>query len=138
MSDWKRTLADAENKGYSVDWIEYKIEKGHIDRATCIDDIKSLPPKIAPGFMLYDEHSQKFERLTDKQIGRVIRAAVLYKTTGELLTLTTLEEFLFLDLKNDIDRNQTDYARKCRDNQANIVKRWRIGDREKGDREAEN
>lgn len=61
----------------------------------------------------------KGQRLKDAEFGRLVRAALTYKLTGEEIEMTGNEVFLWDGLKMDIDRSNEAYQKKVETNRAN-------------------
>lgn len=77
------------------------------------------------GFIMYHEHKEVIERLTDEEAGKILKALYAYSTGGEI---TTFED-RFLDLafgvfRAMIDRDAQAYEDKCERNKAAAKKRW--------------
>ena len=58
---------------------------------------------------LFVDCLEKYQRLNDAEFGRLIRAALSYKGSGEEAPLTGREELLWDSLKLDIDRDNQKY-----------------------------
>lgn len=52
---------------------------------------------------------ERYQRLSDAEFGRLMRAAIAYKATGEQIPLSGREELLIDGIKLDIDRDQAKY-----------------------------
>ena len=76
-------------------------------------------------FCCYHSYREKLSGLSDEQVGRLFRAAMLYSETGEESELDALETIIFRFLKFDIDRAHSEYERRCAVNKANASKRRR-------------
>lgn len=75
--------------------------------------------------LIYDEWLDDFTDMSDAEIGRLVRAAMLYNSTGED---TDFEDrtmrSAFRRMKRQIDDNHQRYANRCETNRRNIRKRW--------------
>lgn len=76
-------------------------------------------------FCCYHSYREKLSELSDEQVGRLFRAAMLYSETGETSDLDALETIIFRFLKFDIDHSHSEYERRCAVNKANSNKRKR-------------
>ena len=59
---------------------------------------------------LFVDCLDKYRKLTDAEFGRLIRAALNYKSTGVEISLTGREELLWDGIKLEIDRDNIKYA----------------------------
>lgn len=59
---------------------------------------------------LFVDSLEKYKKLSDAEFGRLARAALRYKATGQEARLTGREELLWDGLKLDIDRDNERYA----------------------------
>jgi len=75
-------------------------------------------------FCCFHSYRDKLANLTDEQIGRIFRAALLYSDTGEVIELDPLESLAFNFIRYDIDKTHKEYELKCQKNRANIQKRY--------------
>lgn len=62
-----------------------------------------------PGFMLYFDTAPAFERLSDEDAGRLIKAALAYASTGELVPLDGTLALLFELIRPRLDRDAEKY-----------------------------
>lgn len=65
------------------------------------------------GFIFQDEYLTKVVRLSDQELGRLVRALATYHATGETQELAGRESVAFDFIKDDIDRIDGQYAAKC-------------------------
>lgn len=56
---------------------------------------------------------ERYRKLSDAEFGRLVRAAIAYKATGNQPNLSGREELLFDGIKLDIDRDQAKYDSTC-------------------------
>lgn len=54
---------------------------------------------------------QRYQKLNDAEFGRLMRAAIIYKATGEEVKLTGREDLYWDGIKIDIDRDNETYAK---------------------------
>ena len=62
---------------------------------------------------LFTDALEKYRKLNDAEFGRLIRAALTYKATGEEVELMGREELLWDGIKIDIDRDGESYGAVC-------------------------
>ena len=65
------------------------------------------------GFVFQDEYLGKVARLSDQELGRLVRALAVYHATGETQELAGRESVAYDFIKDDIDRIDGKYAAKC-------------------------
>lgn len=68
---------------------------------------------MAKYLKVYTDAGQKYQKLSDAEFGRLIRAGLHYKETGEEIELTGRESLLWDGLKLDIDRDNEKYDSLC-------------------------
>lgn len=68
---------------------------------------------MAKYLKIYTDAEQKYQKLSDAEFGRLIRAGLHYKETGEEIELTGRESLLWDGLKLDIDRDNEKYDSLC-------------------------
>lgn len=76
-------------------------------------------------FCAYHDYREKLAGLSDEEVGRVFRAALLYAKTGETPEMNPLESLAFTFIRCDIDRCHLEYEQKCERNRANAANRKR-------------
>lgn len=75
-------------------------------------------------FPWYNSYFKKCEKLTDQELGRLVRALSMYSVTGERQELAGRESIAFDFIADDIDRAREAYEEKCSKNKKNIEKRY--------------
>ena len=70
-------------------------------------------------FILYQEHKEIFETLTDDEAGKLIKAIFEYENTGELIELDKSLKLAFIPIKNALDRNKEKYEKVVERNKEN-------------------
>ena len=65
------------------------------------------------GFFCQDEYLAKTAKLTDEEVGRLFRALIDYHANGVLAKLDGRESIAFDFIKEDIDKAEEAYAKKC-------------------------
>lgn len=71
------------------------------------------------GFIFQDEYLERLAKLSDQEVGRLVRALAVYHATGETQELAGREGIAFDFIKVDIDRNDRRYEAKCETNRSN-------------------
>ena len=70
-------------------------------------------------FPFYHSYGKKTEKLTDQELGRLVRALVKFSETGELQELAGRESIAFDFIAVDIQNAKNAYEDKCSKNRAN-------------------
>ena len=66
------------------------------------------------GFFCQDEYLAKTSKLTDEEVGRLFRALIDYHANGVIADLDGRESIAFDFIKEDIDKAEEAYAKKCK------------------------
>ena len=66
------------------------------------------------GFFCQDEYLAKTAKLTDEEVGRLFRALIDYHANGVIADLDGRESIAFDFIKEDIDKDEAAYAKKCK------------------------
>lgn len=74
-------------------------------------------------FLLKKSQQEVFDTLTDEEAGKLIKGIFKYMRTGDS-ELTGMMKAIFIPIKNDIDKNEESYQKRCEKNRENIKKRW--------------
>lgn len=72
----------------------------------------------------YYSYRKKLEKLSDQEVGRLVRALLKYGETGETEELTGRESIAFDFIADDVSRAKAAYDERCAKNQRNIEKRY--------------
>ena len=72
----------------------------------------------------YYSYRKKLEKLSDQEVGRLVRSLLEYGETGETEELTGRESIAFDFIADDINRAKAAYDERCAKNQRNIEKRY--------------
>lgn len=75
-------------------------------------------------FCYFHSYGKKTERLSDQELGRLVRALCVYSETGERQELTGRESLAFDFMAEDIDRAKEAYKKKCDTNRHNVERRY--------------
>lgn len=81
-------------------------------------------------FIMRANYRNQFARLSLEERGELITAILDYTNGLEPAFSSPLIEMAFSFIKDDLDYNYSQYAKKCRQNRENIAKRW---EKEKAD-----
>ena len=73
----------------------------------------------------FHRYAKKTEKLSDQELGRLVRALNEYSMTGERKQLAGRESIAFDFIADDIEQNQKAYDKKCEINAANASERKR-------------
>ena len=71
------------------------------------------------GFVFQDEYLDRLKRLSDEELGRLIRALAGYHITGDAPELNGVEGLAFDFIRQDVDRIEEQYRLKCETNRRN-------------------
>lgn len=80
--------------------------------------------KDKDGFLLYTSQIGIFDKLTDEQAGKLIKAIYRYELTREYPNLDFGLDMAFTSIKIVLDKNREKYQNKCKKNKENADKRW--------------
>lgn len=72
----------------------------------------------------YYSYRKKLEKLSDQEVGRLVRSLLEYGETGEAEELAGRESIAFDFIADDINRAKAAYEERCAKNQRNIEKRY--------------
>ena len=69
--------------------------------------------KEKKSFVLYQEQEEVINRLSDEQAGKIYKAIFEYNRTGETPKMEQLLDFIFIPIKQSIDRNKDKWVETC-------------------------
>ena len=72
----------------------------------------------------YYSYRKKLEKLSDQEVGRLVRSLLEYGETGETEELAGRESIAFDFIADDINRAKAAYEERCAKNHRNIEKRY--------------
>lgn len=75
-------------------------------------------------FNAYHSYLKSIEPLNDAERGRLFTALLEYSSTGTVPELRGNERFVFPMMKEQIDRDKSQYIKRCEANRQNINIRW--------------
>lgn len=82
------------------------------------------PRKRADWFPVYLDQRQYIEAVDNATAGRVLKAALTYLATGDLMQLPPVEAVLFIAFKGSVDDAVVRFQRKSKANAENAQRRW--------------
>ena len=80
--------------------------------------------KEQKGFVVYGDIKESLDELTDEQVAALFRGMVDYHVTGKDPKFKGILKFVFIPIKQQMDRNTEKYEKQCERNRANANKRW--------------
>jgi hypothetical protein len=80
--------------------------------------------KEKKGFIVYDDNMEVVSRLSDEEAGQLLKGMLEYSITGKQPKFKGVLEFVFIPIKQQMDRNAEKYAAKCEKNRENVKLRW--------------
>ena len=80
--------------------------------------------KEKKGFIVYDDIMEVVGRLSDEEAGQLLKGMLRYSINGQEPKFKGVLEFVFIPIKQQMDRNAEKYAAKCEKNRENANKRW--------------
>ncbi len=75
------------------------------------------------GFIFHDRYLKRLENLSDQEVGRLVRALVIYHAQGETQELKGREQGAYDFIRADIDEAEAAHEDKCQTNRKNGGKR---------------
>ena len=76
------------------------------------------------GFIVYGDIEAVISELDDKQVAKLFRGMLKYFNDGTDPKFTGILKFVFIPIKQQMDRDQEKYSRRCEKNRENVRKRW--------------
>lgn len=80
--------------------------------------------KEQKGFIIYGDTEPVVDRLTDEEAGQLFKGMVKYFNSGETPSFSGVLEFVFIPIKQQMDRDSEKYEEKCQKNREKIQKYW--------------
>lgn len=80
--------------------------------------------KDQKGFVVYGDIEESLDELTDEQVAKLFRGMVKYFKTGKNPKFTGVLKFVFIPIKQQMDRDAEKYDRRCEKNRENVKKRY--------------
>lgn len=70
-------------------------------------------------FLIYLDYKEQFELLSDEELGRLLRAIMLYEESEEITELDGMLKMAFSFIKTQLDKDRQKYEDKCEKNREN-------------------
>ena len=80
--------------------------------------------KDQKGFIVYGDIKAVVDELTDEQTGQLFKGMVGYFTDGKAPKFTGILKFVWITIKQQMDRDKEKYDAKCEKNRENIKAYW--------------
>ena len=86
--------------------------------------VKIMSDSEQKGFVVYGDYKAIVDELDDEQAGKLFRGMLNYFVTGEEPKFQDVLKFVFIPIKQQMDRDGNKYAKKCERNRQNAKMRW--------------
>lgn len=73
-------------------------------------------------FLIYLDYEEQFDLLSDEELGRLLRAIILYEKTGKETELNGMLKMAFSFIKTQLDKDREKYNEVCEKNKRNGAK----------------
>lgn len=80
--------------------------------------------KDQKGFIVYGNHEEILDRLTDEEAGKLLKAMTKYFNHGTEPKFDGALEFVWIPIRQQMDANAEKYEAKCQKNKESIQKYW--------------
>lgn len=80
--------------------------------------------KEQKGFVVYGDVHAVVDELTDEQTGKLFKAMINYFTTGKAPKFDGILKYVWIPIKQQMDRDKEKYDAKCEKNRKNIKEYW--------------
>ena len=80
--------------------------------------------KEKKGFIVYDDTQEVVSRLSDTEAGQLFKGMLAYSVEGKAPKFKGVLEFVFIPIKQQMDRDSEKYEAKCEKNRNNIKRYW--------------
>ena len=80
--------------------------------------------KDQKGFIVYGDIKAVIDELADEQVAQLFRGMVEYFTTGKAPKFSGVLKFVWITIKQQMDRDKEKYDAKCEKNRENIKAYW--------------
>ena len=80
--------------------------------------------KERKSFLVYGDIKAVVDELTDEQVAQLFRGMLAYFADGTEPDFSGILKFVFIPIKQQMDRDAEKYEKKCERNRKNIEKRW--------------
>lgn len=83
-----------------------------------------MSDKEQKGFIVYGDTKAVVDELTDEQVGKLFRGMLDYFVDGTEPEFSDVLKFVFIPIRQQMDRNSDKYVKMCDRNKKNAKKRW--------------
>ena len=80
--------------------------------------------KDQKGFIVYGNHEEILDRLTDEEAGKLLKAMTKYFNHGTEPKFDGALEFVWIPIRQQMDANAEKYEAKCQKNKESIQRYW--------------
>ena len=80
--------------------------------------------KEQKGFIVYGDIQDVLKELDDEQVAQLFRGMVDYFVDGKAPKFTGVLKFVWIPIKQHMDRDAEKYEKRCEKNRENVKKRW--------------
>ena len=80
--------------------------------------------KEQKGFVVYGDVHAVVDELTDEQTGKLFKAMIAYFATGKAPKFDGILKYVWIPIKQQMDRDREKYDAKCEKNRKNIKEYW--------------
>lgn len=80
--------------------------------------------KEQKGFVIYGDVQAVVDELNDEQAGKLFRAMLTYFATGKAPKFDGILKYVWIPIKQQMDRDKEKYEAKCEKNRKNIKEYW--------------
>ena len=80
--------------------------------------------KDRKGFLVYGDIQEVVKRLSDEEAGQLLKGMLGYFVDGKDPKFSGVLEFVFIPIKQQMDRDKEKYDAKCEKNRKNIKEYW--------------
>ena len=81
--------------------------------------------KEQKGFIVYGDVKAVADELSDEQLGKLFRGMIEYFVSGKTPKFTDILKYVFIPIKQQMDRDSDKYVKKCEKMRDNVNKRWK-------------
>ena len=83
-----------------------------------------MDDKDQKGFIVYGDTKAVVDELTDEQAGQLFRGMLEYFVDGDDPEFSDVLKFVFIPIRQQMDRDANKYEKRCERNRENVKKRW--------------
>lgn len=81
--------------------------------------------KEQKGFIVYGDVKAVADELSDEQLGKLFRGMIEYFVSGKTPKFSDILKYVFIPIKQQMDRDSDKYVKKCEKMRDNVNKRWK-------------